>query len=46
MGSAPERKEGREQREERRDNREGIMNREDNSIHGIEEKHDQDERVE
>ena len=40
------RAERREKREERRENREGRMNREDNSTHGIEEKHDQDERVE
>ena len=45
-GSVPKREEGREQREERREKREGRMNRVDVSTHGIEDKHDQDEKVE
>ena len=55
-GSAPKREEGREQREARtegrgkreesRDKREEIMNRVGDSTHGIEDMHDQDEKVE
>ena len=45
-GQEEELKARRSKREERRDKREDIMNRVDDSTHGIEDKHDQDEKVE